>query len=215
MLTLAEELFLLSLHDKRSAARFSRLNALPYALAGAVLIELFLMGKLGLDKSRVILLDDGPCEDKLLNETLARIQASERPAKLTRWIETLGQKGKKLRNRLALSMVDKGILRAEEKHFMWVIPYTAYPEQDASAKYWIKHRLRLIVLAGEPADARAVIMLHLAATCGLSNHLFTQDEIKAASKRVETLIRDEAVGEGVSETIRAIGDATIASVTAV
>ncbi|MBN1887013.1 MAG: GPP34 family phosphoprotein [Thermoflexales bacterium] len=81
MLTLAEELFLLSLHDKKGAARFSHLSALPYALAGAALAELFSMDKLGLESNKLVIRDDSPCEEPLLNETLARLQASERPAK--------------------------------------------------------------------------------------------------------------------------------------
>ena len=66
MLTLSDELFLLSLEDKKNGVGFSRSFELPYAMAGAVLLELSLMGKIRLEGKRVIMLNATPTGSELL-----------------------------------------------------------------------------------------------------------------------------------------------------
>ena len=44
MLTLTEELLLLALHEKKKTVELPGSSALPYALAGAMLVELVLAG---------------------------------------------------------------------------------------------------------------------------------------------------------------------------
>ena len=105
-----------------------------------------------------------------------------------------------------------GILRSEEKSFLWVIPYTGYREQDSSAKYALKVHLRGVVLGNEKIDEHAAALLSLGRAAGLLDHLFTRDELRQAQRRVEALVKDEAVGQAVQEAIDAVNAAVAASV---
>jgi Golgi phosphoprotein 3 len=211
MLTLSEELFLLSLREKKDSVAFSDRSELPYALAGALLFELYLDGKVRLDGKKVVPVGRPLASGELLTELLEKISASP-PKKLAYWVETFGDKERKLRKAVVAGLVMKGILKEEEKTLLWVIPYTGYAEQDSSAKFALKQRLRAVVLGGQKADERTVALLSLGRAAGLLDHLFTRDEMRRASKVVEDLVRDDAVGQAVIETIEAINAAVMAAV---
>ena len=136
---LLEELLLLSIHDDKGTVVSQVAETLRYGLAGAMLADLALAGRISLaDGKRVVVVDPAPTGDDLLDEALQVIQTADRSKKISYWINTLSNSPRKLIKRLAEKLVAQGILRDEEKRYLWVIPYAAYPQADASAKYWIK-----------------------------------------------------------------------------
>jgi golgi phosphoprotein 3 len=211
MLTLTEELFLLSLRDKKNTIGLPYSAAMPYALAGAMLVELTLAGQIQLDKDKKILPIGGPqpVQNQRLNELLVMICASGKPKKITHWINIVVGKNKKLERELLTELIDRGLLREEEKRILWVIPYTEYSQQDASVKYLRKQHLRDIVLGGQTADQRSVALLSLLKAIELLDNIFTQDEIKAALGRVKEIIKDEAIGQSVIEVLDSISSAAV------
>jgi Golgi phosphoprotein 3 len=211
MLTLSEELFLLSLQEKKGAVKFNNTIELPYALAGALLFELFLAGKVRLEGKKVAAVGRVLASTELLNEMLEKISAGQ-PKKIAHWVEVFGGKDRKLRKTVVDGLVVKGILKEEEKILLWVIPYTGYAEQDTSAKFALKQRLRGVVLGGQPAGERDTALLSLVLAGGLLDHLFTRDELRRAKKVVEDLVESDAVGQAVTETIEAINAAVMTAV---
>jgi hypothetical protein len=213
MLTLTEELFLLSLREKKNTVGLPYSTALPYALGGTMLAELALSGQIQIDKDkRVWLISDAqPVEDKRLTELLDIIRESSKPRKITHWIITIAGKGKKLEKKLLADLIQMGVLKEEEKRVLWVIPYTEYAQQDASVKYLRKQHLRDIVLGGKAADQQSIALLSLLKAIDLLNHLFTPDEIKAAGNRVNEIIKDEAIGKAVIEILDSISSAAVAA----
>ena len=81
-----------------------------------------------------------------------------------------------------------------------MIPYAGVPQPDAPAKYWIKQGLRaagLTTPAGAPCRRAAEPDAGLpAAQPGLY-----RDERKAASKRVNELVKGEDFGDAVAQTL--------------
>ena len=135
MLNLMEELLLLSLREKgeKGRVKFSSLD-LRYGLAGAVLAELSLKGKIEWDsKRRLQVIDSALCQDELLNEFLAEICHERKPAPLAEWINRLGNK-KKIQSRLIASLIAKGNLQEKAERYLWVIPSEVYTQANASAK---------------------------------------------------------------------------------
>ncbi len=212
MIALYEELFLLTLTERKSGSVIlSKSDSLPYTLAGATLLELIFSNKIQLEnKSKVVLLDATPLGNSFLDNVLEKIAASEKPKKLAFWIENLGAKSKKQQKELIAHLAQEGILTIDEKRYLWVIPYAEYNEKDASAKYLIKNHLRDIVLAGAKPDQRGTALLSLINACGLLKHIFTVDELKVAALRVEELVQDEAVGQAVIEVIENVSMTIIA-----
>jgi golgi phosphoprotein 3 len=215
MLGLTEELFLLTLIEKKKSITISASPALPYALAGAILLELTFSGKIKLeDGKRVCLVDYTLTGVDYLDESLDAILTTNRAKRISYWIDTIGLKGRKIRRSLVKLLVAQGVLQEEEKNYLWVIPYKEVSQVDGSAKYQLKNCLRNVVMGGETPDARAVALLSLLRTCSMLNHIFTSDEIKAASKKVEEIVQNEVVGQAVIETLQSIEAATAAALAA-
>jgi hypothetical protein len=209
MLNLMEELLLLSLREKGAKGRvkFTDIN-LRYGLAGAALADLCLQARLEWDEHRLVHLlnrTDGP--DGLLNSIAALIGKTRRPKSLSYWISALADKGKVYQKKIIANLVDKGFLQIEAGRYLWVIPYQVLTQSNASAKYQVKQRLRAIVLAGETPDEYALALLSLVQASDLLDHVFTVDEVKAARRRVQTLVKDDAIGVTMAAVMQDVASA--------
>jgi hypothetical protein len=209
MLNLAEELFLLALDDDEGVISAPALDTLRYGLAAALLADLALLGKIAVEEQRISLLDPAPLGDELLDDLLLRLAEANKPRKVKYWISALGFR--KLPKQVAQRLTARGVLREEERRYLWVVPYAVYPQQDASAKYWIKQSLRAAGLTTAKPERRAVVLLSLMKGCRLLTLVFTKDERKAAGKRVEELVKGEDFGAAVAQTLADIEAATTAA----
>lgn len=207
-LNLAEELFLLAINEENGRLASTYLN---YGLAGAMLADLALLGRVRLgEKRKLMVVDETPTGDSLLDLGFTEILEAKRPAKLLDWVNILAEK--RFWKRVPESLIAKGILYKEDKQFLWVFPYVAYPQKDANAKYWIKENLRSIALTSQTGEARRVILLGLCKACQMMNLIFTKDERKAAARRINELRQGEALGEAVAKTLEEIQSAAAAAV---
>lgn len=211
MLNLAEELLLLTLDDAKGWIAEPALNTLRYGLTAAMLADLALRGKITVTDQRVNLLDPQPIGDALLDETLARLAAVNRPRKVKYWINALGFR--KLPKQVAHTLVQQGVLSEDDQRFQWVVPYVGCPEQSAPVKYWIKQGLRAAALTHAKPGRRNVVLLSLVKGCRLLTLVFTKDERKAASKRVDALVKGEDFGAAVAQTLADIEAAAVAIIT--
>jgi len=209
---LYEELFLLALNDQKGEVSGSVVTRIGFGLSGAILSELVLAGKIGLDeKKHLVVINSDPTSDDLLDEALAKIVESSRQRKTSFWINRLNDSVKKLQRRVGMRLVDQGILKLEEKRYLWVIPYEAFPQVDASAKYWVKQSLRQVVLAGEKAESHTVALLGLVRASEMLEFVFTRDELKTARKKIDQLTIDDEIGIGIRDAIEAIEAAAVAA----
>ena len=199
MLNLPERMFIISIDDDQGAISSKAHAGLRFGLASALLAELNLMHKVRIEDNRLIVLDATPLGDPLADTFLEHLAAAKKPRKLDCWIESF--RGNHMLRQVAKHLAVQGVLRIEEKHYLWVIPYELYPQSDASAKYWVKEHLRNIVLTGEIADESDIILISLIKGCQLLNLLFTRDERKAAKKKIKKIISGEVFGEAVESAI--------------
>ena len=202
MLSLYEELFLLSIDDAKGTIASHAHGILDYGLAGAVLAGLALEGKLTVIEDRLSLVDATPSGNAILDGAMEAIASSDRLRKATHWVNVLA--GKRLPKQVAHELVTKGVLRMEEKRIFWVIPYQAYPQQDASAKFCVKEQLRTMTLGGEKPDPHRLVLLSLLKACRLFSLVFTQDERRAASRKVDDLVKGELFGDSVAKALEEI-----------
>ncbi len=200
MLTLAEELFLLTLNEKKNSIAVSSAKALPAAMVSAMLIDFFLEGRIQMvDNDKVSLVDGDSSESDYFNHLLEKIGKAKKPKKLSHWIEAFSSKPKKLEKSLVKSLIEKKVLKEKKKKLLWVTPFIDYSQADASAKFSRKRHLRAVILAGEKADLRSAILLSLLRAYELMNFIFTDDEISYARNRIEAIIRDPSLDATVHE----------------
>jgi hypothetical protein len=208
MLTLFEELYLFTLFDDREKKTAIKVEKLPYGLAGSILAELVLAGKVQLNqKRRLEVVDAASTGDDMLDKTLQDLQESEKPRKLTYWIEALSEKSEKLRKRLSERLVSSGVFVVEDDERLWAIPSQVYPERNATAKYCLKERLRAIALADGVNDIHSLALLCMLNSSDMLDLVFTKDERREANRNIHEMLVTEALKTPAAQAIEEIHNA--------
>jgi len=205
MLTLFEELMLLSIDEENGSSHPSISDNLGLGMSGSLLAELALRGKLNASEShRIELTDTSQTGDDILDEALEQMQLSDQPRKATYWIKQFSDETKKLRQRLVERLEANGIVKQEEKRLTWVIPYADAQDINASAKFVLKSRIRKSVLADEELDLHDLALLSLVKACNLLNLVFTKDERKMARRRIYELMVSNTLKDPEFQAIQEI-----------
>lgn len=200
---LSEQFLLMAIDDENGKVVDSPSGSLNYGLAGAILADLLLKGKIILDPEKHVLPGESQfAGDALMEETLTQMRAISKPQKLHYWIDWLVSK--KMSQHFLARLVDKGVLREEEKRHWWVIPYAVYPQQDASAKFWVKLALRSAVLNGDAVEAEQLALLHLLKAARMLEVVFTKEELHLADEQIDALVKNEPIGKEVANAIEDI-----------
>jgi Golgi phosphoprotein 3 len=208
MLTLYEELFLVAFHEDKGKLIPATMENLPVGLAGAILADLVLNGRLRVDENhRLVLQDASPTGDEILDAALEKIQSSERPRKVSYWVNQLNEKPKKLFEQLEQHLEVKGVLQRDESNFISMPSQNEVDGQNASARYWLKRRLRGLALTDQEADLRGLALLNLVQSCNFIDLIFTRDERKIARRRIYELLVGTALSNGQAQAIEEIGRA--------
>ncbi|XP_056116232.1 Golgi phosphoprotein 3-like [Rhinichthys klamathensis goyatoka] len=159
-LTLMEEILLLGLKDKEGYTSFWN-DSISSGLRGCILVELTLRGRVHLEPPssrrrklldrRVLFKSAAPTGDVLLDEALKHIKNTEPPEDVSSWIELLTGESwnplklhyqmRNVRERLAKSLVEKGVLTTEKQNFL-VFDMTTHPLTDGAEKQRLVRRLQ-------------------------------------------------------------------------
>lgn len=213
MITLYEELQLLTIHEDKGIFIGSALDRLKPGLVGAVLADLALASKIcSTNNHRLTVEDATPSGDSILDDALSSMQKSDKERKFGFWLNSLYPKPEKFHKKITRGLVKKGILTQEDDHLAWVIPSPLHPEVNASAKYAVIQHLRSIVLAKEQAGSPEIAFLSLVSACGLLDLIFLRDERKVASQYINELLVGGAMSDPLLETIQEIDSAIMGMV---
>jgi golgi phosphoprotein 3 len=204
MLSISEELFLLALNEEKGNILSLAKKNLIYGLAGAILAELALLGKICVnEKYRLELLNTAPTGDEILDEVLNEIRSAEKPRKLSYWIAQIGTQPKKLRERLGDRLIAKGVLYQEDRRFFW-----RSPEDDEAfvpiTKFEIKEGLRGMILSTSESNQQDLALLNVVSACDLLNLVFTQDELPIAKRRIRQEVLSIALREPAMQSVEEI-----------
>ena len=207
MLTLYEELYLLALdEEKGNLFSFAR-KSFAYPLAGAILAELALLGKLGVgEKLRLVLSDATPTGDPIFDGTLEQIRISEKARKPSYWVSRLSEEPKKLRQTVAERLVEINVLVQDEKSF-YRQEKIADSESTIHDKFQIKHQLRSLILSKGESDLHSLALLEMIAAGGLLSLVFTQDELETADQLIHKKFLTAALENPIMQLVEEIGQA--------
>jgi len=208
MITLYEELQVLSIHEDKGIFIGSALDRLKPGLVGAILAELALASKICSTNNHRLTVENGdPTNDPILDAALSAIKSSDKERKFGYWLNSLYPKPEKLLKKIIKRLVEKGILNQEDDNLGWAVPSPLHPEVNASAKYAVIQHLRSIVLAKEQAGPREIAFLSLVSASGLLDLVFLRDERKIASQYINGLVVGSAMNDPLLETIQEIDSA--------
>lgn len=214
MLSLAEKLLLLALHDQKGSVVLSASGALQYGLAGALILDLFFRNRITLAEKNIRVIDATPTGDSLLDQVLELISSSGKQKNPKHWIYKIDRKVKGIKNQITDALVEKEILRREEHRLLWVFHYNRYPTRNISPEQEIRQRIQNIVLMNHPPDETDRALISLLKACSLVNEVFPKEQRKQAKKRIKEISEDEKVGKAVSDIVAEITAAVTAGVIA-
>ena len=115
MLRFTDELLLLLMDDKRGDLIPMREWSLACALAGALLMDLTLEGRIDTDPDYLSLLDATPLGDDLLDPVLEEIDQADAVHHARFWVAHVARRGDKIRDKTLARLTAQGILQEEEE----------------------------------------------------------------------------------------------------
>lgn len=206
-LTLADEIVVLMLDDESGAISPSCANVSEVAVAGGILMELALLGCIDTDLESLFLTNAAPVGDTLLDSVREEIAAESETHPSTWWIERLAFRDDDLVGRVLGRLVASGILREEERRFLWVFSRRAYPPVSGREEREAKARLMAVLFNDEVPDPRDTLLLGLAHSTGVLDAILTPDELRKAAPRIEAVVALEEISRSVNAVASNLQDA--------
>jgi golgi phosphoprotein 3 len=163
------------------------------------------MRKKSLSTRRIILKNDTPTGDVLLDEALKHIKETDPPETTESWIEYLSGETwnplklkyqlRNVRERLAKSLVEKGVCSTEKKNF-FLFDMTTHPLNDSTLKQKLIKKVQDSVLLRwcndvQRMDRRLMALLFLAHSSDVLENAFSplkDEDYEVAMKRVRELL---------------------------
>ncbi len=213
-LTLAEQLLLIATNDEKGSLLMAGSTAVPFGIAGALLLELTIAKRLLWQDRRLLVVDHASVDDALADEALDIIASARKARTAEYWVTRIARKIKRIDRRVFEQLVGKGILTQVEKHFLWVIPYQRYPERDPRPEHQVREMLYDTISGRIAPTERVLALLSLVHACGLLQEIVPKGERRSAKKAVKVLLESEPVGKAVSAVVQEINAAVMVAVIA-
>lgn len=209
-LTLAERLLLLALDESGRDATFSGIDA---GLAGALLIELVQRGRVQEAYGKLVPVDAGPTQP-LLDAAFEAIRASSKPRDAKAWVDRLRKDLRPLKDRVASSLVERGVLDEQRRKLLGLVPTTRYPERDPEPERALRERLGAVLLGEHEPDEDDTLLVALLAPFDLVKRLVPKERRREAKRRAEAIGDAGVTGRAVNDSVREAQALALAGVTA-
>ncbi|MGW7287708.1 GOLPH3/VPS74 family protein [Streptomyces sp. NPDC054847] len=207
--TLGEEIMLLSLDDESGAAK-DRQSA-GWAVAGGILLDLVMAGRVSVDDGRVRVTDQAPTGVPLLDGRLEQLAAwagrRRRPPKVTEW---LTKDHSKAVTATVESLRERGLVAEEQHKVLGLFPVKRYPEADGDAERELRERLTAVVLEGNDPDDRTAGLIALIHSAKLHRIAFPGVPRKELTARMSEVSEGQWAGDSLRKAIHDMQAAMVA-----
>lgn len=212
---IAEDLLLL-LTDDATGKPVVDSQRLPLGLAGAVLVELVIAGRVAVvddgrwgSGPRVAVTDPRPTGDPVLDEALARTAGKRQPVAASSLLTALA---KGLPDALRSRLAARGILRMESGRVLGVFPTVRWPAADSRHEAALRAALRDVVVLGRtPTDREACLVGLLHAVDQVPKQFATEG---MTARQLRDRAKALAAGNVGADAARRAIDAANAAITA-
>ncbi len=201
MLTLAEDIILLLLDDDSGKLASIDLMTLNYAMAGAVLMDLALRNKIDTDLESLIVADSTPTGLQMLDTYLDKISGENKENNTRYWLTELSNYGEDIVDSALNMLVEKKILKTEEKKILWVIGTRVYPMVDDKEEKEVKRRIVDLLMSDEIPTPQDVVLVSLMDTCSLLSTILSDKEVQRLSPRIEQIRKLDLIGQEVTKVL--------------
>lgn len=206
-LILGEEIVLLSLDDSTGAHLPLMPQALGYGLAGAVLADLELAGRIATQTKCVEVLDATPTGNPLLDPWLHQIAADKKRHPIAHWLQTLSNEKGAIEQAALDHLIERGILKRQDKKILWVIGLRRYPTIHNEERVEVKTRLAQLIQGDEQPTRFDATLISLLSGCYLLSEVLGAETLEGRSARIAGIADTDPVGREVAEASREAIDA--------
>ncbi|NXY94069.1 GPP34 family phosphoprotein [Streptomyces sp. BR123] len=207
-ITLAEEIMLLSLDDESGSTK--QRQAAGWAVAGGILLELVLAGRVSVAGKHLELTDTTPTGDHLLDSRTALIETWLHGRKKRRVTEWLTKDQAKAVGAALESLCKRGVVLEEKHKALGVFPIRRYPAADGTVEAELRERLRAVVLGGAEPDTRTAGLIALIHSAKLHRLAFPDSPRKQVAARMAEVVVGQWAAESVHAAIRDMQAAMVA-----
>jgi golgi phosphoprotein 3 len=201
-LSICEELLLLSLDDEEGKLVTSSSELISFTLAGAVLFELMLLGKIEIEDGKLTTLPTEPMGHPVFDLAITRFAKQKKTKALKHWVGQVAKDADKIQKILLEKLVDLGALSEENRTFLWVFKYNRYPTDDSRIEDKIRRRVVESLFGNEPMGTRDYVLLLLIGAARIESEVFQKDQVKEAGRLIKDLKRNDAIGTAISAAIQ-------------
>lgn len=209
MLRITEEVLLLIIDSEKGGIQSSLTDhSRDVVIAGAVLTDLALEGRIDTDLQQLIPIDPTPLGDNLLDPTLADIFRETDRHDTAYWVTRTAARSDEVRHRALGRLVMHGILETAGNGMFFLSRLVSrvrrYPPASARATEDVEFRIMRMIFSQEIPEPRDAVIIGLAAAGGVFERLLSQQELADAQERIEQIAQLDLIGRTVAEALRQV-----------
>ena len=201
-LALVEEIELLSLDDKTGAHLPLLPEALGYGLAGAILADLEMAGRIATGGKVVEVTNSTPTGNALLDPWLERLVAEQKTHPISYWLSVFSDEKPAMESAALDHLITRGILKRQDKKILWVIGLRRYPTLQNKERVEVRTRLAHLIQGDEAPPHFDSTLISLLRGCSLLQAVFSENQLEGRAERIESIADSDPVGREVAEASR-------------
>jgi hypothetical protein len=185
---------------------------LDNGLGGALLLELALAEKVDVVDKKVVVLNDAPTGDPLIDQALRRVVEDAKTRRPGHWI---GKFAKDARAQVLDQLVDDGVVRREKDKVLWVFPRTRFPAAhgvEPVAETEARHRMVAAVSGSGAVEPRTAALCALVAATDLDKKVFADLDRRQVKDRLSEIGEGAWAATAVKKSIEEIQAAIMVAI---
>ena len=205
----AEELLLLLLNEDDGVVVVPAEN-LGFALAGALLMDLAIAGRIDTDLTELVVVDPAPLGDDLLDPVLTAVAAETTVRGAEFWVRRLAANAEDIENTALARLLDADILEMDESGLHLSPPPARarrYPIVDGKAEEEVRLRIMRVLFSSDVPAPHDVVIICLADACGFFERTLSAEERRECAQRLDIVSRLDLIGQAVAKAVREAAEA--------
>jgi hypothetical protein len=207
--TIPEEFLILIIDEEKNNFSIKENRFINLSLSGGILLELILTGRLSILKNELILVDETPIENEILNKALDIIKDDGQIHSPLAWIRKLIEELGDIRQIFVNKLEKDGFVQTFTKRALFIFPVEQIKLDDPKIQKMIKERLRTCITSKKESSPRTLALVSLISASNSAYTIFTQNELETYLDTVRSLVASENIGKSVEQSIQDLTDALL------
>jgi hypothetical protein len=199
-LTIPEEITLLIIDEKGGITPSSK--TFDVVLAGSVLMDLAIRNRIDSDLKHLILVSNKPTRNAVLDDILTFIFREKVEKEPAYWISQIGLRADEIIENVIASLIVKKVLKVENQKLLWMFSARRYPLVGDKEIKEVKSRVRELVFSTALPELRDIVIISLSFYGSLLELIFTREEIKKFSPRIEQIAKMDLIGQSIAKSLQ-------------